>query len=407
MITSHHVSKKSKVFNKDALHRVLMFAQESGNPEDTLMGVGASLMYYGLLRMVDVMNVTVEDVRIVKGERVSVKFEHERKRKNPGFSFFIPLIYSPMFERYKSQLNPYAKKNSRFLKNFNDRTKIRNQNAGRNAVSRWITRICQILGVPKEGYTTHAFRRSAATNLADSGVSFVNLKRHGQWASDSVVEGYIANSLPLRLEREEKLLPEGVNKYVHCSSWDKETNVAPSNPPPIPELTGEEREMIVNNMTQVKQYIKMRKEKDEEEEEQEQESVRKEKNKKTTKTTAIAQKKRLTLKYYTPQNSDEENLPEDSSSSEEDIPIAYLKRKKQKRFHKKTKKNKCLTQQEQIQEEYESMMEKQGYGSGVDDTSDSERTTKSPDDADSFWKDMTQAKTVIYKCSFNYKDTKE
>jgi len=47
------------------------------------------------------------------------------------------------------------------------------------------------------GYTVHAFRRSAATNLADAGVSFVNLKRHGQWKSDSVIEGYIANSKAL------------------------------------------------------------------------------------------------------------------------------------------------------------------------------------------------------------------
>ena len=402
LITSHHVTKKSKVFNKDAIHRVLMFAQESGNPEDTLMGIGVSLMYYGLLRMIDVLNVTIDDVKVVRGERVNVNFEHERKRKNPGFAFYIPLIYSPMFERYKSQLNPYAKKSSRFLKNYNERTKIRNQNAGRNAVTRWITRICQILGVPKEGYTTHAFRRSAATNLADSGVSFVNLKRHGQWASDSVVEGYIANSVPLRLEREEKLLPEEVyNEVVHRRSWKEksieETFIAPSNrtsPPHTPELTSEERQMILKNMPQIKEYIKMRKE---------YEMAQYEQGKKQE----YQERKRLTLKYASPDNSEDEDLPGSSSSSEEDVPIAFLKRKKQKRYQKKTKKNNNLTQQEQIQEEFESMMEQQANKSGVDVTSDSERSTKSRDDAASFWKDMTQAKTVIYKCNFSFKDTKE
>jgi len=58
-----------------------------------------------------------------------------------------------------------------------------------------------------DGYTGHCLRRSAATNLADRGVSFVNLKRHGQWKSDSVVEGYIANSEPLRMERLHGLMP--------------------------------------------------------------------------------------------------------------------------------------------------------------------------------------------------------
>jgi len=55
--------------------------------------------------------------------------------------------------------------------------------------------------------TTTCFRRSAATNLADAGVSLVNLKRHGQWKSDTVAERYIANSVPLRQERATKLLP--------------------------------------------------------------------------------------------------------------------------------------------------------------------------------------------------------
>jgi len=69
---------------------------------------------------------------------------------------------------------------------------------------------CDILGLDHAGYTTHCFCRSAATNLADAGVSFVNLKRHGQWKSDSVAESYIANSQVLRDEREVCFLPENL-----------------------------------------------------------------------------------------------------------------------------------------------------------------------------------------------------
>ena len=45
------------------------------------------------------------------------------------------------------------------------------------------------------------------TNLADRSVSFINLKKHGQWKLDAVVEGYIANSKPMRRERETCQLP--------------------------------------------------------------------------------------------------------------------------------------------------------------------------------------------------------
>ena len=67
---------------------------------------------------------------------------------------------------------------------------------------------CNILKKSSANYTSHTWRRSAATNLADANVSLINLKRHGQWVSDSVVEGYIANSRPLREERLRCLLPE-------------------------------------------------------------------------------------------------------------------------------------------------------------------------------------------------------
>ena len=41
----------------------------------------------------------------------------------------------------------------------------------------------------------------------DAGVLFIDLKWHSQWVSDSVVEGYIANSKPLRQDRLNCLLP--------------------------------------------------------------------------------------------------------------------------------------------------------------------------------------------------------
>ena len=65
----------------------------------------------------------------------------------------------------------------------------------------------------------------SSTNLADSGISFVNLKRHNQWKSDTVVEGYITNSKSLRLEREEGLLSS------HTKKKRKQVTAPPLDPP--------------------------------------------------------------------------------------------------------------------------------------------------------------------------------
>ena len=96
-------------------------------------------------------------------------------------------------------------KDTRFLKNFTLLENKRTQNTEYKKISNMIKKACAILGLDPAGYTGHCMRRSAATNMADRGASFVNLKRHGQWKWDTVVEGYIANSEPIRLERLEKL----------------------------------------------------------------------------------------------------------------------------------------------------------------------------------------------------------
>ena len=51
--TSTYVCKKSKVFTSDQMDIVLKYCMSSKNEQDTLMGVGIALMYYGLLRACD------------------------------------------------------------------------------------------------------------------------------------------------------------------------------------------------------------------------------------------------------------------------------------------------------------------------------------------------------------------
>ena len=177
------------------------------------MGVIISLMYYGLLRCTDVLNVKVQDVSLNQ-EKIEVKFNHSRKRINYGFTFWIPMLYAPPYRKYLSELDrSNAIRNSRFLKNYNSRAHTRTRDTGKNMITKSIHMMCEVLGISNStGYTTHCFRRSAATNLADAGVSLVNLKRHGQWKSDSTAERYIANSVPIRRERVEKLLPSHLRR---------------------------------------------------------------------------------------------------------------------------------------------------------------------------------------------------
>ena len=145
---------------------------------------------------------------------------------NSGFIFYIPSRHVGLFWTYLSQIDE-TRQSGRFIKNWNMKKQKRIQPTGQNSVKKMVECMCVCDNKPPTGYSTHCFRRSAATNLADSGVSIFNLKRHGQWKSDYAVVGYIANSKPLRIEREQNLLPPSLRDTTENNM----SKAAPDQPP--------------------------------------------------------------------------------------------------------------------------------------------------------------------------------
>ena len=72
---------------------------------------------------------------------------------------------------------------------------------GHNKLSKIAQSVAVHLNKPDPStYTGHSFRVSCATALADAGISTLNLKRHGGWKSESVVEEYVRDSKKLKIE---------------------------------------------------------------------------------------------------------------------------------------------------------------------------------------------------------------
>ena len=188
-----------------------MYLQDKKEPKETLQGVAIALLYFGHLRCMEVQMIQMDNVKVedVGSEKViEVTFKHERKQRSEGFQNYIPSKFFAMFGRYLEEIckDTVAAGNLQFLKNWNKIGRRRVQNTGKNKVNMLYFAACKILKRTKKGYLSHCWRQSAATNLANAGVSLINLKRHRQWVSNRVVEGYIANSLPIRKERPNYLL---------------------------------------------------------------------------------------------------------------------------------------------------------------------------------------------------------
>lgn len=85
---------------------------------------------------------------------------------------------------------PVDTKSDRFFLGFRN-GKYFQQPIGINTIGGMPKEIAKFLNLPDpEKYTGHAFRRTSATLLVDSGADITELKRHGGWKSNSVAGIY-------------------------------------------------------------------------------------------------------------------------------------------------------------------------------------------------------------------------
>lgn len=250
--TGHYVANKAAVFTPEQIHELVVRYSESADPQQEVKAMTILVAYYGLLRKCDILKIMKKDVTFNERENCyEVNFPYERKRKNSGLTYLIPAEYNDYMSSYIETLveaKPGAVE-ARFLRNWNKRGCKRFQNLGHSMIGKFPKEMAVDLGIDPTHFSTHSWRRSGATNLADGGCSLANLKRHGQWKSSTVAEGYIANSRPLKLQKVNLLKPE------HLRTEEKE--VVPYVPPQVvqvsPEAKKNEEEKVsvsgMNNFT--------------------------------------------------------------------------------------------------------------------------------------------------------------
>ena len=78
-----------------------------------------------------------------------------------------------------SQLDKCRDSNSRFMSNMNDKRGTRIQNMGEYTLSKMAKELAAWLGKDSKNYTAKSFCRSAATQLAEAGISVVGLQMAG------------------------------------------------------------------------------------------------------------------------------------------------------------------------------------------------------------------------------------
>ena len=103
----------------------------------------------------------------------------------------------------------------------------RHQNTGVKAVNRWINLIGYFPNKNVSGFFTHILCRLDATTFANNGGTMTNLKRFGQWYSNTCAEGYINNSTKMKanyLSFLGRTLSDSLTKIRNTEKPAKRTN---------------------------------------------------------------------------------------------------------------------------------------------------------------------------------------
>jgi integrase len=153
------------------------------------------------------LNVTETSPDGVSSKSPSIKITIQRSKHKGTLSPVSFFIVDPRcVEILMAYIDLYETKTGRFFRKLDDNLKPMNRPIGISMVSVFAREIAVFLMLeePTE-FSSHSFRHSGATALADQGLSVIELQRAGGWSSAAVAESYVETNDNARLKVARKL----------------------------------------------------------------------------------------------------------------------------------------------------------------------------------------------------------
>lgn len=203
-----YAPKKSRVFTAEQIYD---FCRRADDNTHLCMKLIALIGLTGALRHGELYELAPEDITD-RGQELRVQIRSEKTHRNKAFivlqSTEAAIDAVSMYRRYLA-LRPPADRmakaknpptNAFFLRY--SKGACAAMRIGKKTIAAMPSLIATFLKLdaPSE-YTGHAFRRAGATELVNNGGDLIALKALGDWKSDTVAQGYIANSDAMRRKR--------------------------------------------------------------------------------------------------------------------------------------------------------------------------------------------------------------
>lgn len=212
------------MFTKD---QIFKFINSADNQTFLTVKLVILFCYYGALRMSECCYLLRDSVNETAAGLLVKVIRKKTDKAQLGQTFVVPKIEDPnvcfynpldLWNDYRNLTRNNTHK--RLWLQRDAKTNIyKNIPIGKNMMGKFTVIAAEFLKLEDPlSYTSHALRATSATVLADSGVSLENLKRHGQWKSTSVVEGYIHDSIKHKTDTANSLTTSSTNTTTTSTS---------------------------------------------------------------------------------------------------------------------------------------------------------------------------------------------
>ena len=172
------------------------------------------IAFFGVLRCAEYAEVDFEDVDIslVNSAKPMIVIQNVERRKNvvcevSSFGITHPVAIG-IIMKYIACF-PVASRHGFLLYKLTQDMKATKQKIGKNMIADYGKQIAGHLGLEEPNrFTSHCWRRSGASSLAEHGANEQELQSAGNWTSGKVAMGYISGSLTYKRKLANMIAPQ-------------------------------------------------------------------------------------------------------------------------------------------------------------------------------------------------------
>jgi len=218
--------KTSSIFTMSHINK---FLESAPNDNSFLHKKAISVISIcGGLRCADLVTITCNDLLFDVTTGYWIKYTVSKQINFITNKFNVPLNYSQYITNYCNRLRELKIYESRLWKTYRTRrdgsSYYTSQPMGIHILGKIPIEIAKYLQLPNsESYTGHAFRRSTASAMAESGASTALMRTHFNWKSESTSMKYIESTDTQKLKISDFI--QGNNKSISTNEIPKDTSV--------------------------------------------------------------------------------------------------------------------------------------------------------------------------------------